>query len=478
MRSIRGSLSRSTSVVVFCVVMVFCAAGFLVLRGDQIERFEFDIETDLNVVANAVKVWTNGDVYVELNPTLLKDFASGGPNAYAIRDAEGINLIERSVSLEAANRDLNASPGGTSSLTAWSEASGPNEMPAVVATRVFAAQWGWDLDDTSIEVEPGVRETMVEITVSHDRSTLDAALRNLALLAILMTLGAAAAAGIGVWVLAGRALRPLDELATRTSQIDEATDAKPFTTDGPAELRPIANGLNTLLARLTGAALRERRFTADAAHELRTPIAELRTLTDVALAFPDDPARLESVVRTSNELSVRLSSLVDALLGIARREAVVGDLQSEAVDCPALIRRLISDKDAVIASKNMKLVFDGPDTHQIETDAALLTSILTNLIGNAVAHAPDGALIRMIYSGGSTGFRLDIINPVADLSMEDLDKIFEPFWRKQGTHSNRSHSGLGLTLSRNFADLLGYDLSANLLKSGEVQMTLASKYTA
>lgn len=444
------------------------------LRSVQVQAFEDSIENDLRVVANGVKVWTDGDLYIELNPTLLPEFATNGSKAYVVRDVTGTVLVEQSDSLSASNFGLAAVSGANATETKWRTDVAPDGKPTVVATRILPAQWGWDLDDPTIEVPQVVRDTQVQITVARDRASLDASLRTTALAGFLITIAGAVAAAVAVWLSSARAFRPLNALANRASEIDAPTDSAPFDTDVPEELWPIADRLNNLLARLQQASLSERRFTADAAHELRTPIAELRTLTDVALAFPDDPDRLESVVRTSNELSVRLSSLVDALLGIARRETVRQDMRTDNVDIPALLRRIIEDNEADITRRRLQITHDGPETHVVETDAALITSVLTNLVGNAVAHSPEGATIRLHFSGGHQGFRLDVSNPAANLDATDAEMLFEPFWRKNGSHSDRSHSGLGLTLSKSFAEILGLTLEANLLRSGDIQLTLAS----
>lgn len=475
MTSIRSAITRSTSAVVFVVVAFLCIAGFFYLRSFQIQAFQDAIEHDLRVVGNSVEVWTDGDVYIEMDSGLLVDFSENGANAFVVHDETGYEVIEQSISLDAANRVLNAGAGAKYDEPVWTRDIGPNGAPAMVATTILPARWGWDFDDPSIEVSDEVQQTKVQITVSHDRTPLDATLRNWALIGLAMTLVAAMSAGAAVWFSTGRALRPLDELADRAKQIDEPTDDAPFDINGPKELRPIADRLNNLLARLKSASLSERRFTADAAHELRTPIAELRTLTDVALAFPSDPERMNSVVRTANELSIRLSSLVDALLGIARRETIKGDLRSDPVNVPMLLQQIVDDKGAAISSKRLKVNYGGPHEHVLETDAALLTSTLNNLIGNAVSYTPIDTTIEVSYSGGSSGFRLDISNPAPDLTQADVDMLFEPFWRKGGAQSDRSHSGLGLTLSKNFSKLLNFDLEANLLTSGDIQFTLASQ---
>ncbi|MFQ1699917.1 sensor histidine kinase [Loktanella agnita] len=473
MTSIRRTLARTNSIVVFIVVAALCTGGFAYLRHWQLANFHKAIEMDLRVVANSVKVWTNGDIYMELNASLLREFDAGGPSAFVIRDMENGDVIAKSESLYADGRGLKVLPGASPDRIIWGEDMGSDGGAATVATQILPAQWGWDMDDPTIEPDPGVRDTMVEITVAHDRSMLERVLFNLALAAFAISTAAALAAGLATWAMTGRALRPLDRLAQKAAEIDEPTDLAPFEVTGPAEIVPIADRLNDLLTRLFMAARRERRFTADAAHELRTPIAELRTLTDVALAFPDDPDRLQSVVRTSNELSVRLTSLVDALLGLTRRETIMNDLRMAPVDIPALLQRLIDARHQAITERGLTLHYRGPDEHLIDSDVALLTSVLTNLIGNAVDYAPQGAEITLTYSGGSDGFRLDVTNPAPDLGQADLAQLFQPFWRKRGTQSDRAHSGLGLTLSQNFADILGMDLSANLLTSGNLQLTLS-----
>lgn len=473
MTSIRRGLTRTNAFVVFLVVAVLCAGGVTYLRHWQVAHFREGIATDLRVVANSVKVWTDGDIYLELNTSLLEKFDAGGPNGFMVRDLNGREIIAVSDSLEAADRTLNPVQGARADGIVWGEARETTGEESTVATQIFPAQWGWDTDDPTIEPDPGVRDTMVEITVAHDRSALNAATFNLVLAGAFVSLAAAVAAWLATWATTGRALRPLDQLAQQAEEIHEPTDAAPFDTTGPAELAPIAERLNDLLSRLSDAARRERRFTADAAHELRTPIAELRTLTDVALAFPEDPARLESVVRTANELSIRLTSLVDALLGLTRRDTIMNDLRPAPVDLPALLHQLTETLQPEIAGAGLTLHYRGPEAHVVATDIALVTSILRNLVGNAVAYAPQGSTITLNYSGGSDGFRLDITNPAPDLTQDDLAQLFQPFWRKRGGQSDRAHSGLGLTLSRNFADILGMEMSANLLNGGDLQLTLA-----
>ncbi len=176
MTSIRLTITRNTSAVVFAVVSALCLSGFLLLRDVQVRAFEQAIEDDLRVVANGVKVWPDGDIYLERSPVLLPEFAARGHKAFVVRDATGTAPIGMSQSLIANEAELNAVRGAVPGVTSRLYTLGHNGQPALVATRLLPAQCDWDLDDATIEVPSDVRETQVQITVSTDRTALNAAL--------------------------------------------------------------------------------------------------------------------------------------------------------------------------------------------------------------------------------------------------------------------------------------------------------------
>ncbi len=477
MNSIRFSLTRNILIVVLGTLIILFTPSYLSTRTATIESFKNTVERDLRVVANVVKVRNDGDVYIEANEIFERRLTANGQSAFVVRSGDGSEIIERSESLNDTNLELNADQVVSKRNTVWSEEIGQNGTSVMIATRTFRARRATgNTDATRLRTRSGL-PTMVQVSASRDMSELRASLRKATYQAVILTLAITVAAGFVAWITAGLALRPIQQLASRAAEIREPTDAQPFSANGKSELEPIAQRLNSLLARLKQASIIEQRFTADAAHELRTPIAELRTLTDVALAFETDADRLLHALRTSNELSIRLSTVVDALLGVARKDTLSANIQSSPLDVPKLLNRLLAEKNSSFDRNKKELAIIGPTTHIINTDPALLTSILTNLIGNAVSYSPNTSEIHIAYSGGSNGFRLDISNPAPDLNVDNLEQLFKPFWRQKGSYSDRSHSGVGLTLSRNFADLLGYTLTANILMSGHIQFTLLSDLT-
>ena len=314
----------------------------------------------------------------------------------------------------------------------------------------------------------------MEITLAIDRVPLIMQLRNLGFLTLSIAFGAALAAAIAGFMAVKFVLNPLDAMANRAMQIDEPTYDRPFPTDGPKELRPIADRLNDLLSRLADASLAERRFTAEAAHELRTPIAELRTLTDVALRFPTAQEQHAHVTKSSNDIAVRLSALIDALFGIARKNVLASTMRKDPVDVLEILRRVIADLDqqATLREIDVTLQIDGE--FKFMSDETLLMSILTNLVGNAIYHAPRGTVVGVSYIIGDNGLRIDISNLAPDLDFVDLKNVFVPFWRKHSRNPEQDHSGLGLALSKGFADLLGLKLNAQLTAQKEFIVTLRS----
>jgi two-component system sensor histidine kinase QseC len=472
MRSIRLTLAFGVTTVVFAGALALSSSILWWLGTKQIDKFHETIAEDLIVVASYARIWTDGVVYIAYSPNLPGGFEVGGDRAFVVRDTTGTKVIGRSPNLKERDALIAAPEGAGPNETVWFETLIPNGNTAIAATRVLPASWDWSLDDPDVRASEQVKRTRVEITVARDRTPLDRTLRELVLAAGIITLSVSTVAAAATWILAGRVLAPLKTMAQTFGELEVAAHTLPLALEGPQEIQGFASHLNALLKRMTEAEQRERRFTADAAHELRTPIAELRTLTDVALAYPGSADEIEGAVRSANEISQRLGALVAALLGIARRESFVDDLRMEPVDIPEMLRRIVQEHELTIRTRKLELEVEAPESHKVETDRALLRSIVANLTGNAVAHSPEGSLIKLFYSGGSSSFRLEVTNPAPDLDEADLVQIFEPFWRKRGARTNRDHSGLGLALSANFAKMLNMSLTPTRLASGELQMTL------
>jgi two-component system, OmpR family, heavy metal sensor histidine kinase CusS len=274
-----------------------------------------------------------------------------------------------------------------------------------------------------------------------------------------------------------RGLRPLDAVAGQAAAIDAGSLAKRFPTDGtPEEMLPICGRLNELLERLEAAFAREQRFTSDVAHELRTPVAELRSLAEVGLrAAPDfsQDEELSQYFRDALAIATQMGRLVTTLLNQARGGSGLQSVERERTDLTAMIARAWNPLQEEAQRRGLSVDLHVPPATFIDTDPALFGAILTNLLGNAVAHSPRHGEVRMAVAEGDGAVRLIISNTNDRLEHEDLAHMFEPFWRKDKARSDSTHSGIGLSIVATFSRLLDVDVAVALPSAELFQVTLS-----
>ncbi len=302
---------------------------------------------------------------------------------------------------------------------------------------------------TPVEDEESKKHARVEATVvvAGSRRELDRRLRLLATTLLLVGAGLAALTGIVVPRIVRQGLQPLAGLAQRAATIDAASLQLRFSTDAlPAELQPIAGKLNELLARLETSFTRERQFSADVAHELRTPIAELRALAEVALKWPDDAPATKRALEDALAVALQMESIATALLNLARCESGQLPVRRE----PVALAPLVKD-----VCRNLPINVSVPSDATWDADPALLRVILANLVSNAVDY---GQSARLCVEAG----QISVSNTTDNLTADDLPHLFERFWRKDPARSSSTHTGLGLALCKAYADALGLDLRVEL----------------
>ena len=322
-------------------------------------------------------------------------------------------------------------------------------------------------------IEVGVDTSgMITIALARSRDTLDRHLLSVALAMIFSWLILAAGAALILWWSLRRGLRPLHDWAGTVERIDPAktiaSDIDPAT--APEELRPVAATLTNLLGRIDDVLSRERRFTNDAAHELRTPLAEIRSAAEVALGREGLREQERATLADVADATCEMTALLDMLLSLRRAESGEHELAADA-DAVEIVRRLV----AVAGERGTMLEADlepGP----VPVPGVLFSSAASNLIANATTHAPAGSVVRVRLVTCSSQLRLSVANPAPDLCEGDIRRLAEPFWRKSAARGG-GHAGLGLALADACARRLGGWLRFELL-DGELIATLAVPFRA
>jgi two-component system, OmpR family, heavy metal sensor histidine kinase CusS len=263
---------------------------------------------------------------------------------------------------------------------------------------------------------------------------------------------------------------PLEQLARQAAGITANSLQNRFPVNQmPEELQPITTRLNDLLDRLEASFERERRFSADLAHELRTPLAELRAHAEVELKWSAGE-EAEKHQETLN-IALQMEAMVARLLELARCEQGKLQLQFQTVHLTQLLEEAWRSLARQAEQKQLSVHFAVSADAVIETDGTLFRSILANLLSNAVEYTPSGGWVDIHWQTDAR--ELTVSNTASDLSADDVPHLFERLWRKDKSRTGGEHCGLGLSVSRAFAELLGLSLTAHF--SDPATLTLVLK---
>jgi two-component system sensor histidine kinase QseC len=331
-------------------------------------------------------------------------------------------------------------------------------------------------EDYGIEIPPGNPVTMV---YARERESLDDTLFIIGATIFSVIMIVLVISGLLVWRLVGSGLSPLSNLASQVSAIDESKLDARLTHEGDqsVEIAPIENQLNHLLERLQSAFEREKRFSANAAHELRTPLAELKTLAEVAKMVPDDQEQVISFFNDVGEISGQMEKVVTTLLELARSEAGLLHVDPEDIElssyCDEIWQHAINGD-----AGNRILVKHIPEGLVINTDRDKLGMILSNLFGNAISYSPDKAEIEIAAEIRNNNIVLEVKNASTDLKPEDIVHMKDRFWRKQKIQGENGHSGLGLTLVEALAKIMKLNVSLQLDNQHNFMVTISGLHPA
>lgn len=285
---------------------------------------------------------------------------------------------------------------------------------------------------------------------------------------------AIALASLAGWVVAGAALRPVERLRVEAEAISGSETGRrlavPPTGD---ELTRLAESLNRMLGRLEEAVERERRFVGDASHELRTPLANLKSELELSLRHSQSEDAHVAALRSAAEETDRLISLAEDLLILARAHGGRLPIRRERVDVFGLVGDAVDRFRPRAMGAGISLQTTVEDGLRADLDAARLRQALSNLIDNALRHAPSGGAVHITARREASDLVLEVADSGPGFEPTFVRRAFEPLSRSDASRS-RAHggAGLGLAIVRAIAEAHGGSIRAENPAAGGASVVI------
>lgn len=329
-----------------------------------------------------------------------------------------------------------------------------------------------ELEDRDEHSHPQPLHAPLILVVAQDTLELTSELAFLRWL-LAATCGAALLIGLALlaWIIR-RGMRPVDAIAARIEAVGRASLSDRLEARGvPRELLPIIDRLNDMLARLESAFTRERAFTADVAHELRTPLAGLETSLEVCSSRVRKPQEYQKVLGRCLGVVRQMHAMVDSLLTLARADAGTLAVARKSFSLDELLDESWAAFAGRAGQRNLRITRIGNLDGLIDSDREKLRQVLHNVFDNAVSYADEGGTIAIELIELPESVSLEVANSGSRLSNDQAQHAFERFWRGDAARSNTgAHCGLGLAISRELLQVVGGSIEVSSADGGEFRV--------
>lgn len=427
-RTLRGRLALFTSAALAVVLLVYSLSVLAIARVTVYAQLDHNLLDHAETAARLLEKTPDGSV------RWRAPHADEGGHA---------SPEERWIDVFAADGRLRCrEPEGTPAVS-WLAPPAPDERgartvftPAGRPVRVLA--WPATVDGLALVIRVGRPESAVRAEVSRLLLVLGLGLP----LAVLLS-------AVGGSLLARRALAPVTAMADRAQGItaERLHERLPLAGTGD-ELERLGAAFNATLERLERSFEQLRRFTADASHEMRTPLAALRSTGEVALQHGDLAAAREAIGSMLEETE-RLTRLVESLLTLARADAGTAPVARAAVDLVELAREVASLLGPLAEERGQTVSVEALAPVTVTADRALLRRALVNVLDNAIKYGPRGSRVTVRAGGWGANAVLEVADEGPGIAAEHHARVFDRFYRVDpGRSRDQGGTGLGLAIAR------------------------------
>ena len=463
MRSLRLQLLLGTAPSTIAVLLVFGAVLYALINQTLWAEFDQSLAAKARLLATLTEQEHDG---LDFEPveTPLREFEPSDHAEYFQLWLSDNRVLARSPSLLDANLDRIAGP---SDSPAFKTVTFPDGRPGRIVGIEFVPRQD---NEHGIPLPPHKMTLVVgrEIT-----GLLDTLARIRGLLIGVCLIAVVLSSGVLTWAV-HRSLRPVEHLSRQIATVDEEDLGTQLNAGQiPKELSPVVGRLNELLARLAAAFQRERRFTGDVAHELRTPLAGLRSKLELALSRDRAGEEYRGAMGDCLGITLQMQRLVENLMNLTRADAGQLEVQRETINLPETVRDCWKPLREKAETRGLNIQWQLDDARTVETDLDKLHLVLANILDNAVTYANDGGTINISMSHEDEIVELAVSNTGSTLPTEDTQHVFDRFWRGDSSYpASEGHYGLGLPLCKAVLEQLGGSIQASTPRDGSFVLTI------
>jgi two-component system OmpR family sensor kinase len=340
---------------------------------------------------------------------------------------------------------------------------------------VFETLTGFGEEPTRIVSVPVAGRTpwrAVQVAGSLDDT--NQVMQSAGLLFVLLGIALFVALGTAGASLTNRVLRAIDDVVQHAQRIGDAHLGERLTHPGTRdEIGRLVDTLNEMLGRLETSFEAQRRFTADASHELRSPLSRLRTEIELALRRPRDAAAYEATLRSCMEEAERLTLLVEELLALARLDAGQERGPAETVCLNELMQEAAQRSEPTARERDVAIAIEASPVVNARVARGAASLVLANLLDNALKFSPPGSRVRLAATEQGAHALLSVSDTGPGLQRDELDRVFERFYRGSAARAGGAPGvGLGLALSQAIVQAHGGGIDAASPPGGGAVFTI------